>query len=618
MMEKIRSAANNIVVKIIFSLIMLSFVFAGAGGLFSAGNNDPEFIVKVDGKGLNRAEYENAVRAELKQNNLSNESQDSPVVTAVRHNVLDQQINSYLLDKFISDLHITISNDQIKDIIRQHPMFAEDGRFSSQRYAAFLKQKRTTSDMYAEDLRNLMKQQQLFGGLFYTDFVLPDETNIANLKAQTRTFTQAPVTLKDFGIENKIFSDDEAYAYYQLHPELFTANADLVKLNVLRLPASTLQASINPTSAEIKAYYEKNKQTYAQPAQFAYSSIETDNLEQANTLYQALTDGADFAQLASEKALYPIQQKNKGFLGWFSAKDLPDMLKQANLSQAGQFSKPLAQANGHYVIVRLDTVRPEKIPALESIISQVKDEMVQSLADERLHNAEDQLAQYIAQGLSFNDIAKKMNLSPEQTSWVSNTAAPLTFSAVGEAVMQQLEQGSNNLDAVIGPVYVDDNASLYVLQIIDHRPAGLAPFDSVKADILVSLQNQDRQQRFEEATNALVMQLNNGDTAAKTKVHFAAEKTVARDDKSLTPVVAERLFNLVPSLDNKPVYGVAYLPDNTAVILSLNSLNDNVAPAKAEDVQNALFSEALVKSSQGVVETLKDEAKIELMPNSGL
>ncbi|WP_392566366.1 SurA N-terminal domain-containing protein [Utexia brackfieldae] len=618
MMEKIRSAANNIVVKVIFGLIMLSFIFAGAGGLFSAGNNDPEFIVKVDGKGLNRIQYENAVRDELQKNNLSSENPGSPIVTAVRQNVLNQQIDGYLRDKFIDDLHITISNDQIKNIIRQHPMFAENGRFSSQRYAEFLQQQGITSDMYAEYIRNLLKQQQAFGGLLYSDFVLPAETDIMNLKDQTRTFSAAPVSFKDLGIENKTFSDDEAYAYYQLHPELFTANVDLVKLNVLRLPTSTLLSSINPSNTEIKAYYEKHQQTYAQPAQFAYSSIETDSLEQANTIYQSLIDGANFAQLASEKGLYPLQRQNKGTIGWFSADEVPVLIKQANLIKVGQFSKPIAQTNGHYVIVRLDDIRPEKIPALDSIVAQVKADMIQSLADERLHHAEDQLTQYISEGLSLSDIAQKMNLSSEQTNWVSNNMAPLTFSAVGEAVMQQLEQGSNNLDTIMGPIYVDDNASLYVIQITDHRPAGLASFDSVKGDILVSLQNQDRQQRFQNAVNMLVTQLNSGDAAAKAKVHFAAPQTITRNDQAIQAEVVSSVFNLIPSLDNKPVYGIAYLPDNTAEIISLNGIGSQSVQSSADENRQVLLSQLLSTSSQGMMGTLKDAAKIEVMSNSGL
>lgn len=611
MMEKIRTAANNVVVKIIFGLIILSFIFAGVGGIFTMNaNTDKQYIAKVDGEGLSRIAYENAALSQIQQYHLTSDQPE--LIQLVRQNVLQQQIQDHLVYKYLDKLDIKVTNEQVKSNIRRNPTFAKDGRFNNELFLNTIKrQGYPSADIYAEYLRQQMRMQQLFSALQLTDFVLPVDADLVKLHDQQRVVATATLSAKDLGIADKSFTDEELKAYYLAHPQQFTTNTELVKLDIVRLPRSAIEAGINITDEDINTYYEQHKKSYVTPPEFAYSSIETENLADAEAIYQQLVSGADFAELAAEKGLYPMQRNTKGVLGWFSAESLPESLKAANLTDIGQFSKPLKQENGHYLIVKLDDQHEQQTAALESIKDVVKNDLLQSMIDQQIQDKEKQIHQFVEQGLSLSDIAGKLNRQVEQTTWINQHTAPLTYSAVGEIVMQQLDEDSTNRTHILGPVYADENQEIYAVQIMDYRPIGLATFESVKLDILAILQKQDRDERFRTATEQLMTKLSSQDAETKAKLTFTEAQLITRQDTSLDKDVIKTAFNLVPSVDNKPVYGITYLPQERAVITQLTQVKE---ATEVRNMDDNMLEPLIASSSKAIVTTLTSQAKIELMP----
>lgn len=611
MMEKIRTAANNVVVKIIFGLIILSFIFAGVGGIFTMNaNTDKQYIAKVDGEGLSRIAYENAALSQIQQYHLTSDQPE--LIQLVRQNVLQQQIQDHLVYKYLDKLDIKVTNEQVKSNIRRNPAFAKDGRFNNELFLNTIKrQGYPSADIYAEYLRQQMRMQQLFSALQLTDFVLPVDADLIKLHDQQRVVATATLSAKDLGIADKSFTDEELKAYYLAHPQQFTTNTELVKLDIVRLPRSAIEAGINITDEDINTYYEQHKKSYVTPPEFAYSSIETENLADAEAIYQQLVSGADFAELAAEKGLYPMQRNTKGVLGWFSAESLPESLKAANLTDIGQFSKPLKQENGHYLIVKLDDQHEQQTAALESIKDVVKNDLLQSMIDQQIQDKEKQIHQFVEQGLSLSDIAGKLNRQVEQTTWINQHTAPLTYSAVGEIVMQQLDEDSTNRTHILGPVYADENQEIYAVQIMDYRPIGLATFESVKLDILAILQKQDRDERFRTATEQLMTKLSSQDAETKAKLTFTEAQLITRQDTSLDKDVIKTAFNLVPSVDNKPVYGITYLPQERAVITQLTQVKE---ATEVRNMDDNMLEPLITSSSKAIVTTLTSQAKIELMP----
>ena len=62
MMDNLRTAANSIVLKIIFGVIIVSFILTGVSSYLIGGNNN--YAAKVNDQEIGRAQFENAVASE--------------------------------------------------------------------------------------------------------------------------------------------------------------------------------------------------------------------------------------------------------------------------------------------------------------------------------------------------------------------------------------------------------------------------------------------------------------------------------------------------------------------------------------------------------------------------
>lgn len=58
MMDSLRTAANSLVLKIIFVIIIVSFILTGVSGYLIGGSNN--YAAKVNGQEISRAQFENA------------------------------------------------------------------------------------------------------------------------------------------------------------------------------------------------------------------------------------------------------------------------------------------------------------------------------------------------------------------------------------------------------------------------------------------------------------------------------------------------------------------------------------------------------------------------------
>src|SRR5699024_3742035 len=127
MMDSLRKVANSTAFKIIFALIILSFIFAGIGGIFSPDfGRSGSYVAKVNGEKISKADFEalfNTSGRGVGYNNLKNEEDKRQW----RKSFLDRVINDTLGYTYAQKLGFRITDDEIKDYIRQQSQFKENG-----------------------------------------------------------------------------------------------------------------------------------------------------------------------------------------------------------------------------------------------------------------------------------------------------------------------------------------------------------------------------------------------------------------------------------------------------------------------------------------------------------
>lgn len=619
MMETIRTAANHIVVKIIFAIIILSFIFTGIGFFgFGGGNNArdaQQYIAKVNGEGISRAQFEAQARAIT-----SSSAGDPAFIKQLRRNVLYSQITNFLSYKFAEQLNANISNESVKEFIKKQQVFFENGKFSNKKYLQLISENGYTPDSYGETLKTYLQQQQVINALVNSSFVLPIDSELANLKDQTRTVYTSTLSPKVVNMDDVKITIEDEKKYYEEHKSEFYRK-ERVKFNYILNEKYNYIDKVRVTDEEVQKQFQKNKKDYSFPERQAYSVIYVTDKEQADDIMKDLSSGGNFDTIVKtvNQASSTSPYGKNGSLGWFTMDDsLPQAFKDANLKKVGQISKPMKVDDG-YVIVKLDNVQKSRVMdfdyAKHMITSKLQDEKLNAI----FYSVENKIQAAVNKNPnSLEAIAKDSDLHIVNSDWsyYNDIATILRYPEVRDVAFgdQMIVDGqaTGNVSEMITVGQGIDMID-FVIQIVDYRKEGIAPFEEVQDEINKKLYQNIANERFTSTVDNILAQLN--ETGSSSNVNFAQSYKLTRDSKVLDKKIVDMVFDLVPSVTSKRVFGVQYLDDKSAAIVVLTGVK---TPNEQKDISSELLPLYINNIYSSLTEDIRSKAKIEIMPDANL
>ena len=619
MMETIRTAANHIVVKIIFAIIILSFIFTGIGFFgFGGGNNArdaQQYIAKVNGEGISRAQFEAQAR-EI----TSSSAGDPAFIKQLRRNVLYSQITNFLSYKFAEQLNANISNESVKEFIKKQQVFFENGKFSNKKYLQLISENGYTPDSYGETLKTYLQQQQVINALVNSSFVLPVDSELAKLKDQTRTVYTSTLSPKVVNMDDVKITIEDEKKYYEEHKSEFYRK-ERVKFNYILNEKYNYIDKIRVTDEEVQKQFQKNKKDYSFPERQAYSVIYVTDKEQADDIMKDLSSGGNFETIVKtvNQASSTSPYGKNGSLGWFTMDDsLPQAFKDANLKKVGQISKPIKVDDG-YVIVKLDNVQKSRVMdfdyAKHMITSKLQEEKLNAI----FYSVENKIQAAVNKNPnSLEAIAKDSDLHIVNSDWsyYNDIATILRYPEVRDVAFgdQMIVDGqaTGNVSEMITVGQGIDMID-FVIQIVDYRKEGIAPFEEVQDEINKKLYQNIANERFTSTVDNILAQLN--ETGSSSNINFAQSYKLTRDSKVLDKKIVDMVFDLVPSVTSKRVFGVQYLDDKSAAIVVLTGVK---TPNEQKDISSELLPLYINNIYSSLTEDIRSKAKIEIMPDANL
>ena len=619
MMDTIRTAANHIVVKIIFAIIILSFIFTGIGFFgFGGGNNArdaQQYIAKVNGEGISRAQFEAQAR-EI----TSSSAGDPAFIKQLRRNVLYSQITNFLSYKFAEQLNANISNESVKEFIKKQQVFFENGKFSNKKYLQLISENGYTPDSYGETLKTYLQQQQVINALVNSSFVLPIDSELSNLKDQTRTVYTSTLSPKVVNMDDVKITIEDEKKYYEEHKSEFYRK-ERVKFNYILNEKYNYIDKIRVTDEEVQKQFQKNKKDYSFPERQAYSVIYVTDKEQADDIMKDLSSGGNFDTIVKtvNQASSTSPYGKNGSLGWFTMDDsLPQAFKDANLKKVGQISKPIKVDDG-YVIVKLDNVQKSRVMdfdyAKHMITSKLQEEKLNAI----FYSVENKIQAAVNKNPnSLEAIAKDSDLHIVNSDWsyYNDIATILRYPEVRDVAFgdQMIVDGqaTGNVSEMITVGQGIDMID-FVIQIVDYRKEGIAPFEEVQDEINKKLYQNIANERFTSTVDNILAQLN--ETGSSSNVNFAQSYKLTRDSKVLDKKIVDMVFDLVPSVTSKRVFGVQYLDDKSAAIVVLTGVK---TPNEQKDISSELLPLYINNIYSSLTEDIRSKAKIEIMPDANL
>ncbi|EFB2925439.1 peptidylprolyl isomerase [Escherichia coli] len=614
MMDSLRTAANSLVLKIIFGIIIVSFILTGVSGYLIGGGNN--YAAKVNDQEISRGQFENAFNSERNRmqqqlgDQYSELAANEGYMKTLRQQVLNRLIDEALLDQYARELKLGISDEQVKQAIFATPAFQVDGKFDNSRYNGILNQMGMTADQYAQALRNQLTTQQLINGVAGTDFMLKGETDeLAALVAQQRVVREATIDVNALAAKQPV-TEQEIASYYEqnnfMTPEQF-------RVSYIKLDAATMQQPVS--DADIQSYYDQHQDQFTQPQRTRYSIIQTKTEDEAKAVLDELNKGGDFAALAKEKSADIISARNGGDMGWLEDATIPDELKNAGLKEKGQLSGVIKSSVG-FLIVRLDDIQPAKVKSLD----EVRDDIAAKVKHEKALDAYYALQQKVSDAAS-NDTEslagaeQAAGVKATQTGWFSKDNLPeeLNFKPVADAIFNGGLVGENGAPGINSDIITVDGDRAFVLRISEHKPEAVKPLADVQEQVKALVQHNKAEQQAKVDAEKLLVDLKAGKGAEAMQaagLKFGEPKTLSRSGRD---PISQAAFALPLPAKDKPSYGMATDMQGNVVLLALDEVKQGSMP---EDQKKAMVQGITQNNAQIVFEALmsnlRKEAKIKI------
>lgn len=614
MMDNLRTAANSVVIKIIFGIIIVSFILTGVSGYLIGGGDS--YAAKVNDQEISRGQFENAVAGERNRmqqqlgEQFSELAANENYMKTMRQQVLDRLIDEALLDQYARHLGLGISDEQVKKAIFATKAFQNNGTFDNTRYNALINQMGMNADQYAQALRNQMVSQQLINAIAGTDFMLKGETDeLATLVAQQRIVREAILDVNALAAKQTV-TDQEITSYYEQNKNSFMA-PEQFRVSYIKLDAANMQQ--DASDADIQAYYDQHQDEFTQPQRNRYSVIQTKTEDEAKAVLDALSKGADFAQLAKEKSSDIISARNGGDMGWLEPATTPDELKNAGLKEKGQLSGVIKSSVG-FLVVRLDDIQPAKVKPL----AEVRDDLAAKVKQEKGLDAFYALQQKVSEAASNDNVSltgaeQAAGVKAVETGWFGRNNLPeeLNFKPVADAIFNGGLVGENGTPGSNSDIITVDGDRAFVIRISEHKPEAVKPLDEVKTQVTDIVKHNKAQQQAKLDADKLLAALKagKGDEALKAAgLSFGEAKTLTRTGQD---PLSQAAFALPLPAKDKPSYGVASDMQGNVVLLALDEVKAGTMPEEQKKamVQGITQNNAQI-AFEALMSNLRKEAKI--------
>ncbi|WP_227430112.1 SurA N-terminal domain-containing protein [Psychrobacter sp. I-STPA6b] len=416
-MESLRNFLKSWPGRIFLLLCLSPLALLGIESYFFGSSNLDQIAVVGD-ESVTLSDYQNAInnrRHELLEAGIDASQINEAVL---REEVLQLLIDRALLRQQVNKLGMTVSDETITRLLRQEPRFmGEDGTFSNDRFAYFLRQQGITKEQLFQQFREQLSLVQLNASIVGTAiYPMAEISRLLDLQEESRQMFIHRFNWQDFADQVSI-TDADITAYYHEHKNELKSQA-MVDLDYLAISPASID--VGPvTEEDIKAQYEafKQRNNAFDNRQISQILLTGDDAEkQIQTLKARLDKGEKFSDLAKEYSDDPVSAAQGGSIGTFN----PDIFGQdANAVaqvieglEIGEISEPVKTTFGYQLFTV--TKNDVSVPSLESMREQLQAEALNYKRAEAYADKVTQINDLVVDGYGLQDIAQQENVKIQQ------------------------------------------------------------------------------------------------------------------------------------------------------------------------------------------------------------
>lgn len=524
-------------VQIVLLLIILPFAFWGVDSYRRSGN--VEVPATVNGAKVTQQEFDNSLRQQqdrMRQMlgaNFDAAMFDNP---EMKRAVLDNLVAQRLLVERAKTAGLTVTDDQVAQVIASIEAFQDGGKFDKKRYETVLSNQSMSPLMFEARVRDELVGQQLqeaYAQNGYTANTVADR--VISLNEQQRVVSVSPVSFQSFMAQAKV---DEAALkkYYEQNQKEFQI-PEQVRVEYVKFSADNLAAKADVSKDDEHKYYDEHQGDFgsAEQRQAAHILItvaatapqaeqDAAKAKAEQLLQQVKQNPARFGELAKQNSQDPGSAVKGGDLGMFGRGMMVKPFEDAVYAlKVGEISA-LVKSDFGYHIIKLIAVKPARVMPFEEVRESIATKLRQQKAADKFAELAEKFSNTVyEQSDTLKPAAELAGVKVEQSGWLVKGAAagePWNAKMLQAIFSDDVVKNKRNTPAI----EVAQN-TLVAARMLEHKPASARPLSEVQDAIRQKLLRQQAVELAVKQGKATLEQLQRGD---KPALHWVDAQTVTR------------------------------------------------------------------------------------------
>jgi peptidyl-prolyl cis-trans isomerase D len=524
-------AKHKRILQIVLGVTIIPFAFFGMES-YTRSLGSAQDVASVDGSAITVREFADEVRRQQDRLRevLGRGADLAPLDTPeMRLAILESLVSQRLVLAEVAKSRLAVSRDDIVASILASPEFQEGGKFSSERYIAYLRSAGMTDEGNVARLRLEVPAGRLAGAISASAFQpRAVAERLLALQNEKREVAESFIAVEQFLGRVKL-DDAKVKAYYDANLADFKL-PERVRAEYLVLSAEELGRGEAVSDAELKEAYDKHAGQLAVAEQRRASHILVQTKEEAEKIAaEARKAPQRFAELAKKHSQDPGSADNGGDLGLnakgaLAAKSLEDAIFSL---KTGEISSPVQSDFGFHV-VKLTAVQAGKAVSFDELKKDLAAEIAKQKGAKKFAEIADAFNNLVyEQSDALKPAAERYKLKLAQSGWLARAPSP------GQGVLSHPKllaalfspdsiRQRRNTDAVeIAP------GVLVAARVAEHEPESQRPLEQVRPEVERKLSLREAAAlAHKEGAEKLALLAKGGDAGLK----WGAPKALSRRD----------------------------------------------------------------------------------------
>ena len=553
MLDIIRRNAESWVVKAIFGVIIVVFIFWGVSSL---DGTSPSILAYVNDEPITVMEFRKRCEDRINMLTQGRGGLKPEMEQQVKQMVFNELILSKLLQQEAARLNMGATPEELFAALSKEPAFQKDGKFDKEVYLQRLQAQDMPVGEFEGGLTERLTLSRLQDYVMSTVFATPEEARALYAFGSEQRSIDYVLFDRAKYLEGIAPTEDQIATYYETNKEAFR-EPKRISVEYLLLTPETLGKNHVVTEEEIKAYYDAHSKDYfQQPERVKVRHImlrlpegasqeEKDQaLAKALKIYGEAQTG-DFAALA-RKYSDDASAANGGEIGWLSRGEMIKVFEDAVFAlKQDEISRPVLTPFGYHII-KAEAKEPARLRSLAEVHDEIKKTLSEEAASNELQAYLGKASDQLLEGVPLENIAKELKLDVRKAEAFSRDEARTVLGVQDDALDVLFAVPANT--PVDRPLLVQGG---YVLvKVTDVKPEHIQDLAAVKDKVIETLRNDEAQQKAVAAAEAALQEKGKNPAEIKNVVHtefFGRQGFVA--NLGQTPDVVTAAFDLAEKGD---------------------------------------------------------------------